>query len=621
MSIKKLTANVEVVQTLSTYPNQEDELSPEELKAKFDEGAKVIKDFINEQIVPAINEIQEKAPSGGSDNAVLFTPQELTDEQKAQARKNIDAALDAPDYYHTEREELGVGHDAINTDYVYGLYDALMAQYPDYVEKKSLTASDGSVVLYEFVITCNTEGHYTSRDKSNPARRPKYLIQSAIHGSERNTAFSVYRFVRDVLSGHNVPSAFRDGAVLHVIPVVNPTGFDAFKYEKANGVNINHNFDWNWQEGKAKEQALIDKGGKPWIYGDNVADQPETQAIAKWMHENSDALAFIDCHNSGILNENVMIMGSPNNDDADRVVRAAMRGVDRVIPYWRDVIGYPDVEAPVSRNDDGTYNTKVKPVIFSYSVFDDIDGGAFSYAQHVVGIPGFGLEMLCFRGNFSEWWDYDKDAGKPSYQPEVIAMGAEALGNILIELFSESSEVKDMAGVSNKLDTLMESVNKSLSFRVESDTLKITDISKYYDSATSRYNLGIPCSKGAKTIAVYPDEATLKAIYNSQTTQCFGSFVGNFFAPDAGIEGLSPEVQSGKYFMRGCSYMTVLKPHPDPKFEGYWVLSCADAYNNANNAPDSDEYGVIIPKLPALSAGTYKWVAYYWDDVWTGGSY
>ena len=191
-------------------------------------------------------------------------------------------------------------------------------------------------------------------------------------------------------------------------------------------------------------------------------------------------------------------------------------------------------------------------------------------------------------------------------------MGAEALGNILIELFSEASEVKDMAGVSNKLDTLMESVNKSLSFRVESGVLEITDISKYYDSATSRYYLGVPCSKGAKTIAVYPDDATLKAIYNSQTTQCFGSFVGNFFAPDAGIEGLSPEVQSGKYFMRGCSYMTALQPHPT--VSGYWMLSVVDQYTHANNAPDSDEYGVIIQRLPALSAGIYNWTAYYWDE-------
>ena len=138
MSIKKLTANVEVVQTLSTYPNQEDDLSPEELKAKFDEGAKVIKDFINEEIVPAINEIQEKAPSGGSDNAVLFTPQELTEEQKAQARKNIGA-----DEYVTPQRFGAVGdgvHD--DTDAIRAARDAAIA------EKKALFFPAGTYLVH-----------------------------------------------------------------------------------------------------------------------------------------------------------------------------------------------------------------------------------------------------------------------------------------------------------------------------------------------------------------------------------------------------------------------------------------------------------------------------------------
>ena len=61
---------------------------------------------------------------------------------------------------------------------------------------------------------------------------------------------STYRFIRDIVNGHNIPKAFRDGAVIHVIPVANPKGFDANTYGKPNGVSINKNFDWNWQEGK-----------------------------------------------------------------------------------------------------------------------------------------------------------------------------------------------------------------------------------------------------------------------------------------------------------------------------------------------------------------------------------
>lgn len=56
MALNKLDANVEVVQTLGTYPNQENGLSAEELKEKFDEGSKILKEYLNEQVVPAVND-------------------------------------------------------------------------------------------------------------------------------------------------------------------------------------------------------------------------------------------------------------------------------------------------------------------------------------------------------------------------------------------------------------------------------------------------------------------------------------------------------------------------------------------------------------------------------------
>jgi hypothetical protein len=80
MALEKLNENVEIVQTLSTNPNQEDGLDAEELKAKFDKGAKIIKEYLNEEVVPAVNA------------AVTVEPQKLTPEQKAQIRKNIGAS-------------------------------------------------------------------------------------------------------------------------------------------------------------------------------------------------------------------------------------------------------------------------------------------------------------------------------------------------------------------------------------------------------------------------------------------------------------------------------------------------------------------------------------------------
>lgn len=57
--IEKLTADVEQVSKLSDLPNQEDGLTAAELKAAFDKGPKALKEYINETLVPAINDLAQ----------------------------------------------------------------------------------------------------------------------------------------------------------------------------------------------------------------------------------------------------------------------------------------------------------------------------------------------------------------------------------------------------------------------------------------------------------------------------------------------------------------------------------------------------------------------------------
>ena len=60
MAIEKLTQNVEVIQTLSDYPNTDQDLTAADLKRKFDEGSSIIKAYLNDTIVPEINRCGNK---------------------------------------------------------------------------------------------------------------------------------------------------------------------------------------------------------------------------------------------------------------------------------------------------------------------------------------------------------------------------------------------------------------------------------------------------------------------------------------------------------------------------------------------------------------------------------
>ena len=59
MALEKLNENVELIQELGDQPNSDNGLSAEELKALFDRGASIIKNYLNRSVVPYINLLEE----------------------------------------------------------------------------------------------------------------------------------------------------------------------------------------------------------------------------------------------------------------------------------------------------------------------------------------------------------------------------------------------------------------------------------------------------------------------------------------------------------------------------------------------------------------------------------
>ena len=94
MALEKLTDNVEIHQTLGDAPNSEG-MTASDLKAKFDEAAKIIKQFINDRIVP--NALDKRGDTmrgvlrlGGNRLVDLPEPEEEND---AANKAYVDAGL------------------------------------------------------------------------------------------------------------------------------------------------------------------------------------------------------------------------------------------------------------------------------------------------------------------------------------------------------------------------------------------------------------------------------------------------------------------------------------------------------------------------------------------------
>ena len=533
--------------------------------------------------------------------AVTYTEQTLTPEQRAQVRENIGVST----YYSTTREEIGVSHEDINSEYIWGLYDALGLQ------RTEVKSNDGTFTNYVYEISTgeyNASGLFAEVYGSDPhIKKPKYLILSGIHGKERKTVFSTYRFIRDLLNGHNVPKAFADGAIIRVLPVANPSGFDAFTRGNNNGVDINRNF---------------------------TSDTPakETQAIENWISTNTDAELFMDVHNNSTVNEIVCVFGANDNDVADTAKKVALRGVDRIIPYWRDVIGYPlTLKAPyLDENgklvkDGDNYILKDMPVIYSYSAStnESLAGTVLCCASNL-GIPSISVELSTYYGDYDEW-----EANPYAYPPETIAMGAEAIGNILLEFYEQAffSEVSDeMKAINNKIDRALSFHTESGYVEIANDYVPATTIGKdesfsipasngnvviTANSKATGITIKIPCANGAKTIDFHAEDektGTLSAIRRTQNIRYVGSFLGNFYASG---------VQTGLYTNNGMrSFMTAMKYDAEiaamtslteDKRNNGWVMDIA-------SPSTSDNTDGVSFSTYALKAGRYEWTAYYWND-------
>lgn len=171
-----------------------------------------------------------------------------------------------------------------NTNSVYCAFDSLMANHPDYVTKQRIgSACDGQdLYSYEF-------------GRVEDVEKPKIIVICAQHGFEKNSTYGMYYFLKDVAeNADSMPFLNYVHDILHfvVVPVVNPSGFNAFSYKNANGVNLNRNWPVvNWM--------YFNNPSSTSYAGLAPLDQPETRVVDSLVNLNLDASLFIDFHTNG----------------------------------------------------------------------------------------------------------------------------------------------------------------------------------------------------------------------------------------------------------------------------------------------------------------------------------
>lgn len=226
---------------------------------------------------------------------------------------------------------------------VYAKYRALMAKHPKYITETNLgksTASDtfNAVDILRFDFK-EPDGLVESSRYTVNETKPKIIIMSGVH-NEYAGIYGAYYALEEIAENPEFDDIRRNAHII-VVPCSNPFGLTSqtaidgwqMSHVNANGVAIHNNFgvEHNTYNANANVGEFNYGGTEPY-------SELETQYIDKIMAENSDAIAFISCHN---YNRDV-VFGSLAiwaSSATAHMCNLAYRLIDKISKAWHNKYG------------------------------------------------------------------------------------------------------------------------------------------------------------------------------------------------------------------------------------------------------------------------------------------
>lgn len=337
-------------------------------------------------------------------NDFVFSAKELIGQYDNFSVNGI-GVVDAVDYKFNElydlETECHIPNDTkLVTTYneVISLYDELVSKYPNFVHKTALNNSSQGTVLYQYQFSTGDYNDRVGQRAYDVAyAKPKVLLTSGIHGYERSSVMSTYRFCRALCEDFCMRK-FKEQINLLVIPVGCPDGYDADTRTNAQGININRNFETDWTPTYTEPYNFP---------GNSPADAYETQIIESWMRANTDALIYIDHHNSDYNNE-VCFFGVNRRVSAEisaKLKKHFWNGIKPIYPYWKEIRCLMDEN------------------IYAYVGSASTSGGVSTAFSAEIGIPSVLIETSWQQNNGSK------------HGIDTIAIGAEVIASTMLGLF------------------------------------------------------------------------------------------------------------------------------------------------------------------------------------------
>lgn len=276
---------------------------------------------------------------------------------------------------------------------VYGLFDAFVSAYPDYVSKAQIGTGTGDIPIYRYDFKPSRP---SGPDPYAPTAKPlpKLLLTCGIHGDENTAVYALYHFFDRVCNEWQTDAGLeymRHNVTFSVIPLENPYGFDNKTYGNANGVNVNRNYDYDWSNGAEPK-------------GVSAFSEPEAVATQNFLNANKDAVHLVNMHSRGERQvvDSDKLMWIPTNTVKGQY--ASMTTITDMTRKWRQKYTLPNIP------------------FYGYTNVSVVAGTQRSYAELVTGIMA------------TTWETFPQSADLAVDSKEVIDMSTDYLGHYLVNL-------------------------------------------------------------------------------------------------------------------------------------------------------------------------------------------
>ena len=270
-----------------------------------------------------------------SDGVPLFYPNDITLEKKINSLTKVEKALSVPLFSLIERNSKGSRLDFSSV----GVYDYYAA-----FDELAYTFKRNFTKLTDIGRSTTPEGSWATKDSNtypichyqfkkagtNPTRR--IILCGANHGDSEDLTGDWYNnggdspqniltqlfFLYDLLMNPEKYQFFYDNFIIDVIPILNPWGVQNHSRGNGRGVDLNRNYDYNWEGGTTYEGLTI---------GQSAFSEDESLAFKNFFESVSGVELCLEIHARGdiLIPSNVQFLSAVDDSTLSAKVAAIVR--------------------------------------------------------------------------------------------------------------------------------------------------------------------------------------------------------------------------------------------------------------------------------------------------------